>query len=162
MNALLRDLRYALRTLLKNPAFSLVAVVTLALAIGVNTTIFGLVQAVLLRPLDIPEGDRIVMVYETNLAKGWDRFSAAPANYLDWKAQVRAFEQMAAVQAGNFNLTGGDQPERVRGARASADLIPMMRIPPLMGRSFTAEEDSAGAPKVVVIGESLWRDRLGA
>ena len=162
MNALLKDLRYALRTLLRNPAFSLVAVVTLALAIGVNTAIFGLVQAVLLRPLDIPEGDRIAMVYETNLAKGWERFTAAPANYLDWKIQARAFEQMAAVQAGNLNLTGGDRPERVRGARASADLIPMLGIPPLMGRSFTAEEDREGAPKVVVIGESLWRERLGA
>src|SRR5262245_54211797 len=154
MNALLRDLRYALRTLLKSPAFSLVAVVTLALAIGVNTAIFGLVQAVLLRPLDIPEGDRIVMVYETNLAKGWDRFSAAPANYLDWKARARAFEQLAAIQTHNFNLTGGDRPERIRGAHASAELIPMLRVPPLMGRSFTAEEDRAGAPMVVVIGES--------
>src|SRR5262245_66275547 len=109
MNALLRDLRYALRTLLKSPAFSLVAVVTLSLGIGVNTAIFGLVQAVLLRPLDIPEGDRIAMVYETNLAKGWDRFSAAPANYLDWKTQAHAFERMTAIQAGNFNLTGGDR-----------------------------------------------------
>ena len=162
MNALAKDLRYALRSLYRNPTFSLVAVATLALGIGVNTAIFGLVRAVLLRPLDVPEADRLALVYETNPGKGWDRFSVAPANYLDWKAQARSFQSLAAVELGNFNVRAGDHPERIQGARVTAELFPMLSIPPLMGRVFSSAEDSPGAPHVVILGEGLWRERFGA
>ena len=162
MNAFAKDLRYALRSLYKSPAFSLTAVGTLALGIGANTAIFGLVRAVLLRPLDLTDADRLVMVYETNPGKGWDRFSVAPANYLDWKAQARSFQSLAALQADNFNVRAGDRPERVRGARVTAEMFPMLSIPPLMGRVFSPTEDSPGAPRVMILGEGLWRERFAA
>src|SRR5262245_63830767 len=114
---LILDLRYGARILVKNPGFTLVAVLTLALGIGANTALFSIVNAVLLRPLQFPHSERIVMVYENNLGKGWNRFAVAAANYLDWKDRTRVFDHIAAITGGDYVVTGGETPERMRGAR---------------------------------------------
>jgi len=162
MNGFIKDLRYAARALLKNPGFTVVAALTLALGIGANTAVFSLVDAVLLRPLDYPDADRLVMIYETNLAKGWDRFAVAPANFLDWKSQSRSLAALGAFTSDNFNLTGRDEPERIRGARVSAGLFPMLGVAAKLGRHILPEDDRAGAQPVVVLTDGFWRDRFGS
>ena len=121
MQTLLRDLQYATRMFLKNPAFTVITVFTLALGIGANTAIFSVVNTLLMRPLPYSNPGQLVMVWE-NLRKDNNPHNAvAPANFVDWKEQTKSFQQMAAFTAPvNYNFTGGDMPERVVGARVSA------------------------------------------
>src|SRR5262245_16726832 len=159
---LILDLRYGARILLRNPGFTLVAVLTLALGIGANTALFSVVNAVLLRPFQFPHSERIVMVYENNLGKGWNRFYVAAANYLDWKDRTRVFDHIAAFTGGDYVVTGGETPERMRGARVSADLFPTLGIAPEIGRTLTASDDAPGAPPVAVIGHQIFAERFGS
>jgi putative ABC transport system permease protein len=157
----MNDLRYAIRQLLKNPGFTAIAVLTLALGIGVNTSMFsGLVS--LLRPeLPFPEPDRLVRLFRTSPHS--QRWPHSPANFLDQQEQNTAFERMAAVNVRSLNLTEtGQQAERVRGMDASADLIPMMGIQPMLGRGFTVEEDLPGRNQVVVLNHGFWLRRFSA
>ena len=162
MDTILQDLRYGLRTLIKSPGFAAVAVLALALGIGANTAIFSVVDAVLLRPLPFPDPDRLMMVISVNPAKGFPRFPASAPDFVDWRAQNRAFEGMAAVDSGPFNLSEGTEPERLNGAHVTASFLGVIGIKPILGRDFRPEEEREGAEAVVLIGHGLWTRRFGS
>jgi putative ABC transport system permease protein len=162
---LLQDLRYGARMLLKNPGFTTIAIVTLALGIGANTTLFSVINAVLLRPLPLNEPDRIALLYQENRKHPLfqiSRSTASPPNYLDWKNQSQHFEQLAAYSSKTVNLTGADEPERVAVATVSADFFKVLKVEPILGRAFLPEEDRPGGPPVVVLSYRFWRQRYGA
>lgn len=156
----LQDIRFALRTMRKNPAIAMTIITTLALGIGANTAIFSAINAVLLRPLPYPQPDGLVTFYET--APGIPRMSEAYLNYLDWRKMNRSCEDLAALRWGDFNLTGNGQPERLHGRMISASTFRVLGITPLLGRGFTKDEDRIGGKPVVAISESLWRRRFAA
>jgi putative ABC transport system permease protein len=155
------DLRFAIRQLLKNPGFTTVAVLTLALGIGANTAIFSVVNGVLLRPLSFPKHERVVWLRESNLKLGFPSFSVAPGTFLDWQAQSHVFENLAATGSSDFNLTGLDQPQRVLAYRVSATFFPIRRVRPILGRAFLPEEDAPGGNEVVLLSRSFWLKRFG-
>jgi predicted permease len=159
METLLKDIRYGVRGLWKRPGFTVVAVVTLALGIGANTAIFSVVNAVLLRPLQFRDPDRLVMIWEDATFAGFPRNTPAPANYFDWKNQTNSFEDMAATHEETFNLTGDGDPERVAAYSVSANFFPLLGVPPALGRTFVADEDRPGANKVAVLSHALWQTR---
>ncbi|HLL74582.1 MAG TPA: ABC transporter permease [Pyrinomonadaceae bacterium] len=156
-----QDARYAVRVLLKNPGFTAVAVVALALGIGANSAIFSVVNTVLLRPLPYKDPERLVTVWEENAKAGFPRDTPAVANYIDWRDQNQVFEGMAAIADQSFNLTGVGEPERLTGRLVSASLFPLLGVEPQLGRAFLPQEDAPGANKVVVIGHGLWQRRFG-
>ena len=123
-----QDLRYGVRTLAKNPGFTIVAVIALALGIGANSAIFSVVNTVLLRPLPFKEPERLVMVWEDATKHGYPRDTPAAANYIDWRDQNQVFEGMAAIADLSFNLTGIDEPERIDGRRVSASLFTLLGV----------------------------------
>ena len=149
-------IRYAARVLRRNAAFTAMVVLVLALGIGVNTAVFSVVYSVLLKPLPYRDPGRLVVA----LHEG--RFPVSPAVFLDYKAQVHAFERLAAAQAWGGTLAGADQPEVISGLQVTANLVPMLGIEPLFGRSFTPEEDQPGARRVLLLSYQLWRRRFGA
>ena len=158
-----QDLRYGFRSLLRNPGFSAVAILALALGIGPNSAIFTIVNAVLLKPLPIPEPDRVVMIWQTLLKSGFDQMPVSPGDYLDWKQQARSFEEMAAAFAipeYGLNISGAGEPERVPAALCSKEFLPALGIKPVAGRNFLPEEDRPGAPPVVLISNALWQRRF--
>ena len=157
-----QDLRYGLRMLLKNPGFTIVAIIALALGIGANTAIFSVVNTVLLRPLPYKDPDRLVMVWEDNSKQGFPRDTPAAANYIDWRDQNHVFEGMAAMVEISFNLTGAGDPERIDGQRVSANLFSLLGINPQLGRAFLPEEDRPGANHVVIMSHGLWQRQFGA
>lgn len=161
MGTLLQDMRYGARMLRKNLSFTFIAVITLALGIGANTAIFSLVSAVLVKPLSYHDPDRIVMVWESDQANGFAQDTPAPGNYADWKTQNQVFEEMAALDLRNFNLTGDGEPERLLAFGVSANFFPLLGASPALGRNFLPEEDKPGANKVVVISHALWQSRFG-
>ena len=161
MGILLQDLRYGARMVIKNPGFTAVAVLTLALEIGANSAIFSVVNGVLLRPLPYPEPNRLIMIFESNPKGGWPKFSVAPPNFVDWRAQNQLFDSLAAVNGANYSLTGQDKPERILGARVSASIFKVLGIGPTLGRGFTSEEDQYGRHHVAVLSHGLWERRFG-
>jgi predicted permease len=161
MQTLLQDLRYGLRMLAKNPGFTLVAVVTLALGIGANTAIFSVVNAVVLRPLPYPESKRLlwisdyVPVLKAHITSG--------ADYVDWKEQNKTLESITAYDdSASFNLTGHGTPARVQGARVSATLFATLGVQPDLGRSFNAREDQPNGPHVAILMHSFWQQYFGS
>src|SRR5215213_4963157 len=158
---LLHDLRYAVRLQRKNPGFTIVAVIALALGIGANTAIFSVVNTVLLRPLPYKDPERLVMVWEDATKHGYPRDTPAAANFVDWRDQSQVFEGMAAIADESFNLTGAGDPERLEGRRVSATLFPLLGVEPQIGRVFTAAEDQPGAQRVVLLSYALWQRRFG-
>ena len=161
METFLKDIRYAFRGLRKRPGFTFVAVITLALGIGANTAIFSVVNAVLLKPLNFKDPDRLAIVWEEASFAGFPTNTPAPANFLDWKNQNRSFEDMAATATRSFNVTGDGEPERIEAYAVSANFFPVLGVQPLLGRSFTADEDTPGANKVAVLSYQLWQTRYG-
>ncbi|HEU4507784.1 MAG TPA: ABC transporter permease [Pyrinomonadaceae bacterium] len=157
----LHDMRFALRMLLKNPGFTVVTVIALALGIGANTAIFSVVNTVLLRPLPYKDPERLVMVWEDASKTGHPRDTPSAANYIDWRDQNQAFEGMAATTSDSFNLTGAGEPERLAGMRVSANLFPLLGVEPHVGRVFTAAEDQPGSHRVVLLSYGLWQRRFG-
>ena len=156
---LLADLRYAVRVLRKTPVFTVAAIGTLALGIGANTTIFSLVQALLLQPLPYQNPDRVVLVWEDQTgAAGVPRAVSAPANYRDWRASSRSFTDMAATGFAFTNLTGDGAPEVVLGRRVTANFFSVLGVQPVLGRDFTVADDTSGA-RVVIISHALWQRR---
>src|SRR5205823_6175164 len=134
MRNILQDLRFGVRMLLKNPGFTTVAVLTLALGIGANTAIFSVVNAVLLRALPFKQPDRLVTVWERNPKQGYDQNVAAPATFLDWKTQSKSFEQLAMFSTVHgYNLTGTDEPVRVNGYSITANLFETLGVHPIIG-----------------------------
>jgi predicted permease len=156
-----QDLRYGLRMLVKNPGFTAVAIIALALGIGANTAIFSVVNTVLLRPLPYKDPERLMMVFEDSRAHGFPRDVPTAANYIDWRDQNQVFESMAAIAGASFNLTGVGDPERIAGYRVSASLFPMLGVSAQLGRWFTPDEDQAGANRVVIMSHRLWQRRFG-
>src|SRR5215211_5002067 len=141
METLFQDLRYAIRMLRKSPGFTLVAVITIALGIGANTTIFSTINAVVLQPFSFPNQDRLVMLWEHNPQVGIIRGSVAPGNFAEWREQTSSFDQLAAIYQSYFDLAEGDQPERFAGYRVSANFFDMLGATAALGRTFTLSED---------------------
>jgi putative ABC transport system permease protein len=154
-----RDVRLGLRSLARSPAFSLVAVLCLALGIGANAALFSVLNAVLLRPLPYAEPDRLVRVYEKLGERG--QGSVSVPNFRDWAEQNTGFEQLAAYQVGSRNLQSTGDPERVLAVEATPSLFSLLGARPLLGRTFAAGTDEPGKAKVAVVSEELWRTRLG-
>jgi putative ABC transport system permease protein len=157
---LFADFRYAVRLLRKTPVFTVAAIGTLALGIGANTTIFSLVQTMLLQPLPYQNPDEVVMVWEDRTAAGFPFNTPAPANYHDWRAMNRSFTDMAATAFGFANLTGDGTPEVVLGRRVTANFFDVLGVRPALGRTFTPSDDTSGA-RIVVISHALWQRRYG-
>lgn len=155
---LAQDLRFALRNLRKNPSFTFLAVAALAIGIGANTTIFGVVDTVLLRPLPYPDGDRLVMLWATDSRLADGSMPVTPADYADWRAQSKSFTGFAAGSDAAYNITGGGDPEMVIGYRWSPEIFGLLGLRPQVGRTFTAEDGE----HVAVLGDGLWRRRFGA
>ena len=158
-----QDLRYGARRLRKNPAFTLTAVLTLALGIGANTAIFSITHAVVWRPLPYEEPDRLVTVWESSARSDTSRIIVSPANYLDWREQNRVFEEMGAYTEDFYNISeDASYPERVAAASASPSLFKVLGAEPVLGRSFLPEEGQAGGERVILLSYSLWQRRFGA
>ena len=161
---MITDLRYAIRTLMKSPGFSIVAIAALALGIGANTAMFSVVNAILIRPLPFPQSDRLVTIWQTNPAVAKMGFPLAPTSvpdFQDWRAQAKSLEGASALEGWTANLTGHDEPERLSGARVSANLFSLLRIQPILGRAFVEGEDQRGRNQVVMLSSELWQRRFG-
>jgi putative ABC transport system permease protein len=162
MNSLLKDLRYGLRMLAKNPGSTLVAVLALALGIGANSAIFSVVNAVLLRPLRYRDPAHLVVIWETKLSKGISQELVSPPDYRDWVEQQRVFDQVAALRAQPAVLTGGQLPERVETALVSPSAFELLGAKAALGRTFFSAEDQPGRNRVAVLSYGLWQRRFGA
>src|SRR5215510_628276 len=166
MNTISQDMRYGARMLTKRPGFTLIAVVMLALGIGANTAIFSIVYTVMLRPLPYREPDRLNMVWDAD--QTGRLATTVPARYLDWRARNDVFTDVAAIEDAEISnrpryfMTGGDRPERVRGAMVSTNFFSVLGVEPRIGRPFLPEEEEAGGDQVVIISDALWRRRFGA
>lgn len=162
MESILQDIRYSLRALKRTPAFTAASVIVLALGIGASTSIFTVVNAVLLRPLPYPESDRLVMLWETNprFQIAGDALPVTPGSFMDWREQNTSFEQVAAFGSSQLNLSGTGEPERVACASVSGKFFELMRIAPMLGRALNDEDEKPGAARVAVISYALWQRRL--
>ena len=163
MNSLLADLRYGLRMLWKQPGFTSISIITLALGIGVNTAIFSVINGVLLRPLPYAEPERLVWLWG-NVLGGSNSGSINPLNFLDHREQNHSFEHLGAFYSPGIvvNLTGGGEPERLRGSAVTANYFDVFGVKPALGRAFAPEDEEAGRTQVVVISHGLWQRRFGA
>jgi putative ABC transport system permease protein len=160
MDSVLQDLRYAVRQLRAHPGFTLVAVLTLALGIGANSTLFTIINAVLLRPLPYPESERIASV--SRVVNGVDQGQVVHPEFLAWEGETRSFEALAAHAPTSATLTGAGEPEELRGAHVSANFFHVLRVQPTLGRLFTPDEQAPGAAEAVLLSHSLWTGRFGA
>jgi putative ABC transport system permease protein len=160
MRDLLQDLRYGLRLFARNPAFTFIALLALALGIGATTAIFSVVDTVLLKPLPYPQSDRIVSIGLTGFGPAQDSAALAP-DYLEWRARNHVFEEMAAFSNANPTLTGVGQPTVLRCGSVTQGFFRTFRVRPFFGRAFTAAEDQPGAAKVILLTYGLWQRRFG-
>lgn len=164
MQTLLQDLKYGLRMLAKNPGFTAVSVLTLALGIGANTAIFSVVNAVMLRPLPYPQPDRLVSVISTVLRDNRDSNASYP-DFLDWRARNHVFDEMAVFRTENFALIGSGEPVHLSGAVVSADLLSLLGVTPILGRPFVSEEDKPGmvnGSSPAILSHGLWQRQFGS
>ncbi len=167
MTTLLQDLRFGWRMLVKNPGFTAIAVVTLALGIGANTTIFSVINATLLKPLPYPDTNRLVLVWENSVREPGNLSIVSAPNYWDWQRQNHVFENMALCDSSgkgyNLSASGIDtEPEQVPGLRVSASFFQVLGIKPFLGRTFLPEEETLGKDREVVLSFGLWQSRFGA
>jgi putative ABC transport system permease protein len=164
MNTFWQDLRYGARMLLKNPGFTLVAIITLSLGIGANTTIFSVINSLLLKPVPFPNAERLVLVWEGQVNDPKDRNIVSAPNYWDWQKQNDVFEKMAILDSAGkgYNLSGQGEPERVSGVRVSSGFFDVLGVKPRLGRGFLPEEEQPGKHQVVVISDGLWRNRYNS
>lgn len=161
METLIKDVRFAVRSFLKRPGFLVIAVATLALGIGATTAMFTVVNSVLLRPLQFPEPERIVLFLGINPRQGIPRSNMSMPDIVDWQKQASSFEQIAGFVSGGLFLTTGDETERVRGSGVSGDFFPLFKINPIHGRTLQAADAQQGGEPVVVISYALWQRRFG-
>jgi putative ABC transport system permease protein len=159
---MIHNLRLAVRSLAKTPGFTAVAVTTIALAIAANTAVFSLVNALLIRPLPFQAPQNLVLLFEKFSGQGLDQIPVSAPEYLDWEKQTRSYESIAAFDFTDFNLTGGDMPERIAGAVATPSLFPLLGVAPIKGRVFNASEFGEGNDNVILISERLWRRRFNS
>jgi putative ABC transport system permease protein len=156
-----RDLRHAVRMILRAPGFSAIAILTFAVGIGVNTAVFNVVNGVLLRPLPYPDADRITMLWMDNRRQNIKEDIASYPAYIDWKTQSASYEHMAAFTPSAFSLTGAGEPERLQGAAVTANFFDVMGVAPSIGRRFGVEHETPGKDSVVVLSHGLWQRRFG-
>ncbi|HEY7099007.1 MAG TPA: ABC transporter permease [Terriglobales bacterium] len=160
LELLAQDLRYGARMLRKNPSFTIIAILTLALGIGANTVIFNIVNSAILRPLPFPNADRLVSLYWRTPQFG--NSSVPYPNFLDWQHDNRTFRSMAMWRQDNFNLTGSGEAQRIAGMMISASFFDVLGIQPVKGRTFTSQEDQLGVGPVVLVSERMWKTRFGS
>jgi putative ABC transport system permease protein len=147
--------------LAKNPGFTAAAVLTLALGIGANTAVFSVVHAVLLRPFPYKDPNRLVIVWEQNLSRGWTTNIVSAANFLDWRKQNSVFTEMAAIDSTSFNVAGSGEPIEVGGERVTANLFSLLGVQPIRGRGFQSEDDRPASAPVAIVSYGLWQRRYG-
>jgi putative ABC transport system permease protein len=157
-----QDLRYGMRMMLKSPNYTLIAVVTLALGIGANTTIFTMVNSMLLKPLPYKDPERLVMVWRTNAEKTSKDLPSSGPLFIDWQQRNQVFEQLTAFTTGRVNIAGAGEADLARGANVSAGFFETLGVPPLLGRGFLPAEDKPGAEAVVVLSHGIWQRQFGA
>ena len=157
---MIKEIQFALRSLLKRRAFTVIALLTLALGIGVNSAIFSAVDSILLRPLPLKDPERLVSVWEQTPRDGIQQNEAAPANFFDLQTQNQSFEQIGAYGPDDVNLTGDGEPERLDGQVVTANVFSILGVAPALGRTFSPEEDQLGHEHVVVLSDSLWQRRF--
>jgi putative ABC transport system permease protein len=157
----MQDLRHAVRSLLKSPGFTAIAVLTLALCIGANSAIFSVIHTILLKPYPWPESDRLVYIHNTYPLIGLQRAGCSIPDYLDRRNGVTALEESALFSGTSLNLAADGQPERVGGTQVTPSLFPLLKTAPAIGRTFTDDEAKIGAAKTVVLSDALWRNRFG-
>ena len=156
----MRDVQYGLRLFARNPTFTIVALLALALGIGATTAMFSVVDTVLLKPLPYPESDRIVSIGLTGFGPAQNAVALAP-DYLEWRARNHVFEQMAAYGSTDPTLTGDGEPTVLKCGSATQSFFRTFRVQPMLGRAFTLAEDQPGAAKVVLLTYGLWQRRFG-
>src|SRR6266404_9305060 len=159
---MLQSIRLAFRSLFKTPGFTAVAIITIALAIGANTAVFSLVNALLIRPLPFKAPQNLVLLFEKFSAQGLDQIPVSAPEYRDWEKQTRSYERIAAFNFADFNLTGGDMPERIQGAVVTPSLFSVLGVSPIKGRVFNDNEFCEGNDEIVMISERLWRRRFNS
>ena len=162
MSQAIDDIRYGVRSLFRNPGLSVIALSCLALGIGANSAIFSMVNSLLRGRLPFRAPDQLVMVWERNLSRGWPRFPASPANYMDWLDQDDVFESMAGYVGGFETLTGRGEAARLPVTYTWAGLLSVLRTTPLLGRGFVPEENQPGNDNVVILSHRLWENVFGA
>jgi putative ABC transport system permease protein len=162
MNTLLQDIRFGLRMLFKSPSISIVATIALALGIGANTAIFSVVNAVLLRPLPFHNPDSLVSLFETDLRRGQNRGSHSYPNFMDLRAQNTVFERVASYHSSDYVLTGRGEPARLQASVATADLLPLLGVAPMLGRTFLPDEDKPETGRVVILSQGLFQSRFNS
>ena len=161
METLIRDIKFAARSLAKRPAFTIVVVLTLALGIGANAAVFSVINAVLLRPLPYRDADRVVVIWQNNLTARIPDSGVAPANFIDWSQQSNSFEAMAGIEPFGFSLLGDGEPERFGAALVTSGFFEATATDPVLGRTFTAEDYQPGNNRVVILTHGLWQRRFG-
>src|SRR5687768_8339239 len=161
MDSIIKDIRYGLRSLLKRPGYTAIALVALALGIGANTAIFSLVNAVVIQPLPYPDPDRLVWVWG-NIRNGGNRASVAPLDFVDFRNQNKTFEQFAASFTVPLpvNLTGSGEPERLMASGVTGNYFDTFGVVPALGRGFTLENEKTGQDQVTVLSHALWQKRF--
>ncbi|HSR41364.1 MAG TPA: ABC transporter permease, partial [Longimicrobiales bacterium] len=161
MGAMLADVRYAVRSLVRKPVFVLTVGVTLALGIGANTAIFSLVNGLLVRPLPYPEPDELVVLFAEHRELGWSGTDVNLADAWDWRARAGVFEDLAVYNEASYNLTGGDRPELLDGVVTTPNVLGILGAEPALGRDLTTDDAREGAPLAVLISDGLWERRFG-
>src|ERR1041384_2287504 len=162
MNTVSQDLRYGARILMKHRGVTLVAILATAVGIAANTTIFSTVHSLILRPFNFANQDRLIAVWEQNLGAGFMRGSVAPGNFTDWREHNQTCERLVALEQNAFDLSDGDQPERFAGTRVTEGFFDVLGVKPILGRTFSPEENQPGHEQVVVLKNSLWQQRFAA
>src|SRR5215510_430728 len=161
MRIVLQDLRYGTRALIKNPAFTLVAVTTLAIGIGANSAIFSVVNTVLLQPFSFEQPERLVVLWERSLNQGLPRMVVSPPNFADLRNQSQVFDDVAAYRPQDFNLMIEGVPERAEGLLVSSTMFSMLGVKPLVGRDFQPDEDQPGKTPTVILSYGFWQRHFG-
>jgi predicted permease len=160
MEVLLTEIRYGVRRLLKHPAFTAIAVVTLALGISANTTIFSAVDSLLLHPFSFPNQDRLVVVFEQNRATGVVRGSVSPGNFEEWREQNQSYEELVAIQQRAFDLSDGSIPQRVPGYQITDGFFQALGVKAALGRTLMSEDSEPGREQVTVLKHSFWQQHF--
>jgi predicted permease len=160
MTSFLQDIRYGLRVLAKNPGFTAIAILTLALGIGANTALFSVVNGVLLNPLPFPNPDELVAVYASSPTA--EQSSISYLNFLDWQKDNHSFTQLSGFRGDDYNMVGAGEPQRVHIHMISAEFMPVLGMQPLLGRAFRPEEDKGGAGPVAILGDGLWKRKFAS
>jgi hypothetical protein len=158
---LVDEIRFAVRVMRRTPVFSATVILTVALAIVANTTIFSVVNSVLLKPLPFKDPETLVQVAEKNDKLKLPIFGSSVLNFVSWREQSQSFEELGGVGFSNYTLSGSGEPEQFSGNTISPAIVRVLGIPPLAGRAFTDEEEKPGASAVAMIGEGLWKRRFG-